>query len=148
MALPEKKKSGSGIIGLMRPGRRCLQSISKTFPIDKSSIGAKLSRGFRSPPGQPESIWALPLQTRIASFPSHPLHHRSFISGWTKKGKLAINRAGGKFRMPGKNRKRCSMCRPALLLVLVEAGVLTPSGNGYVFVEEKKCSILNCKETR
>ena len=60
---------------------------------------------------------------------------RRFLMGWTKKATLPLNRAGGNFWMPGHNRSRCTILRPAMLLALVEAGVLVASGNSYVVVK-------------
>jgi len=63
-------------------------------------------------------------------------NERAFLAGWTRKGKLLINRAGGNFWMAGSNRARCSIYRPARLKSLVNAGVLKPQGSSYVFLYE------------
>jgi len=42
-----------------------------------------------------------------------------------------INRAGGNFWMPGRNRNRCSILRPAMLKALVASCVLKAVGSGY-----------------
>ena len=61
--------------------------------------------------------------------------YRRFLMGWTKKATLPLNHAGGNFWMPGRNRSRCSIFRPAQLKALVEAGLLAQSGQSYQVVK-------------
>jgi hypothetical protein len=70
--------------------------------------------------------------------PEQAASERGFLKRWTQNGKQMINNAGGNFWIPGSNRKRGTIMRPAQLKQLVDAGIIKQVGRSYQFIPEGK----------